>query len=181
MGNYMACASNPNKEVHPASSISSNKLKVVFPNGTVEEFQTPVLVAELMLENPLCFVCSKPNSSNVASKAAAMPADARLELGQLYFLLPARALHSGNQSPSSYGASFDKLNTVQKIVSEPENLNEAKLNSMEKCDQSSLSRSDDAGFISLQLQVAYQTYLIARNNPWKPRLETIGETGVYIQ
>ncbi|KAJ7569831.1 hypothetical protein O6H91_01G096600 [Diphasiastrum complanatum] len=174
MGNYMACASNPNKEVHPASSISSNKLKVVFPNGTVEEFQTPMLVAELMLENPLCFVCNKPNSSNVASKAAAMPADARLELGQLYFLLP-------EQSPSSYGASFDKLNTVQKIVSEPENLTDAQLNSMEKCDQSSLSRGDDAGFINSQLQMAYQTYLIARNNPWRPRLEAIGETGVYIQ
>ncbi|KAJ7569838.1 hypothetical protein O6H91_01G097200 [Diphasiastrum complanatum] len=132
-----------------------------------------------MLENPLYFVCSKPNSSNVTTKA--MPADARLEFGQLYFLLPTRALHSGNQSPSSYGASFDKLNSVQKIVSKPENSKETKRNSMEKSDQSSLSRSDDAGFINLQLQAAYQTYLIARNNPWKPRLETVGETDVYIQ
>ncbi|KAJ7569832.1 hypothetical protein O6H91_01G097300 [Diphasiastrum complanatum] len=181
MGNYMECVSNPNKKVHAVSNISSNKVKVVIPNGTVQEFQTPVLVAELMLEYPLYFVYSKPSSSNVTSKAAAMPADARLVLGQLYFLLPARAFHSGNQSPSSYGASFDKLNSNQNIVSEPENSKDTKLTSMEKSHQSSLSRSDDAGFINLQLQMAYQTNLIARNNPWKPRLETIGETGVYIQ
>ncbi|KAJ7569846.1 hypothetical protein O6H91_01G097600 [Diphasiastrum complanatum] len=191
MGNYMACASYPNTQVHAASSIWSNKVKVVLPNGTVEEFQTPMLVAELMLENPLCFV-SKSNSSNVTPKPAAMPADARLELGQLYFLLPARALQSRNRSPCSYGASFEKFNSLQKTGSRPENPKETKLQQqrltlesllhlMDESDESSLPGSDDACVISLELQMAYHKYLVTRNKMWKPKLETIGETCVHAQ
>ncbi|KAJ7569847.1 hypothetical protein O6H91_01G097700 [Diphasiastrum complanatum] len=198
MGNYMACVSSPNKKVHAASDISSSKVKVVFPNGTVEEFQTPMLVAELMLENPLYFVYSKPNTSNMTRKAAAMPAEARLELGQLYFLLPAPVLQSVNQIPCSYGASFDKPNSVHTFVSRPEDSNDMKqqqlagkqvrlrcgslLNVMEIRDLSSLPRRNDVSFINFQVQMSYQRYLITRKYKlWKPSLETIAESGVNIQ
>ncbi|KAJ7569813.1 hypothetical protein O6H91_01G095700 [Diphasiastrum complanatum] len=198
MGNYMVCASNPNTNIQAPkdNSNSSNRVKVVLPNGTVDEFQTPLFVAELMLENPLCFVFES-NSSDVPCRAAAMPADASLELGQLYFLLPAHALQSRNHIPCSYGTSFDRYTSVQEIVSTPENLEQTKqheiagkqvkltleswLNLIEKSDESSLPGSNDACFINLQLQMAYQRYLIMRNKLWKPKLESIGETGLHIQ
>ncbi|GLJ09141.1 hypothetical protein SUGI_0102530 [Cryptomeria japonica] len=80
MGNYMSC-------------VSSQTVKVILQNGSVQEFKRSVKAAELMLENSQQFV-SHASCVKAGKRAAALVADEELQMGQLYLMLPMHKLNS---------------------------------------------------------------------------------------
>ncbi|VFQ67877.1 unnamed protein product [Cuscuta campestris] len=60
---------------------------VVNENGEVQERRRPVKAADVLSENPNCFL-SNSESMSVDSEIPQVRGDEDLEIGQLYFLLP---------------------------------------------------------------------------------------------
>ena len=73
--------------------VSSRAVKVVFVDGRVEEYTRPVNAAQLMLENPIQFVCDSVDLK-VGHRIPGLAADEELEPRGLYFLLPMNMLYS---------------------------------------------------------------------------------------
>ncbi|RWR85580.1 hypothetical protein CKAN_01445100 [Cinnamomum micranthum f. kanehirae] len=73
--------------------VSSRAVKVVFVDGRVEEYTRPVNAAELMLENPIQFVCDSVDLK-VGHRIPGLAADEELEPRRLYFLLPINMLYA---------------------------------------------------------------------------------------
>lgn len=62
-------------------------------NGGLQEFRRPVKVADVLSENPNCFL-SNSEAMNVDSAMPQVAGDDDLQLGQLYFLLPVSMSHA---------------------------------------------------------------------------------------
>ncbi|KAJ7539007.1 hypothetical protein O6H91_11G072700 [Diphasiastrum complanatum] len=196
MGNYMACTSILNSEISGA--------KVVYPNGKVEEFHTPVVVAELMLENPQHFVWE---SSSVSAKqrAPALPADAKLEVGQLYYLLPSSSmtsagliLSSKQDSTSRQDQAIRKLKVGEILdlrgpsesqgLSEPFEIEQKGLVTQVTVSTqyvAELMMQDCSSFLERdlcsdysELQMALRRHVMSKTYSWKPKLETVEEWGL---
>ncbi|KAK6941076.1 PADRE domain [Dillenia turbinata] len=61
--------------------------KVILFDGSVQEFDKPITVAELMLEHPQQVVVEF-NSAISGTKPIPLPADKKLETGKVYVMLP---------------------------------------------------------------------------------------------
>ncbi|CAH9126153.1 unnamed protein product [Cuscuta epithymum] len=66
---------------------------VVHENGELLECRRPVKAADVLSENPNCFL-SNSESMSVDSEIPKVSKDEDLEIGQLYFLLPISKSHS---------------------------------------------------------------------------------------
>ncbi|XP_042502290.1 uncharacterized protein LOC122079682 [Macadamia integrifolia] len=84
MGNSTSCA---------PTIISGGAVKVLFSDGRLEVYTRPIKAAELMLENPRQFVCNS-NDLKVGHRILGLAADEELEKRQLYFILPMDLLYS---------------------------------------------------------------------------------------
>ncbi|KAJ7538992.1 hypothetical protein O6H91_11G072000 [Diphasiastrum complanatum] len=201
MGNYMACATMPNTQLSGMSRLPSNTVRVMYPNGIVEEFRTPVVVAELMLENPQHFVWES-SSVNTKQRAPALPADAKLEVGQLYYLLPSSAVRSaGLDLSSKQDCTFQKQKSIQKMslgeTLDLRNLSKAQRTTepfeieqkgsvthvtvspqylpefmVQNC---SNALEGDSCSDNSELQMAYRRHVMSKTYSWKPKLETVEE------
>ncbi|CAK9237198.1 unnamed protein product [Sphagnum troendelagicum] len=97
MGN--AIVKRTSKRARAAASMQQSMVsaKVMMIDGSVAEFKEPITVAELMMEYPQHLVChssamqhqQQAKSKQQLQMKAALPADVQLELGRLYYLLPA--------------------------------------------------------------------------------------------
>ncbi|ERN16757.1 hypothetical protein AMTR_s00057p00042470 [Amborella trichopoda] len=78
MGNYISLGSS--------SGLAG---KIVFPDGTLQRLETPVTIAELMLENPNHFVIELgPDVSQ--NRLVPLPADHKATPNKAYLVLPMR-------------------------------------------------------------------------------------------
>jgi hypothetical protein len=111
-----------------ANSIASGCARVVMIDGSFTEFKEPITVAELMMDYPQHLVChssavintqqqqqSSKSRSPRLQKKAALPADVQLELGRLYYLLPASQFQGPlvaglAHASSGAAAAHEKLN-----------------------------------------------------------------------
>nr|GMD08693.1 Mitochondrial fission regulator like [Ipomoea batatas] len=66
---------------------------VVNMNGALQEFRRPVKAADVLSDNPNCFL-SNSEAMNVNSAMPQVAGDEDLQLGQLYFLLPVSMSHA---------------------------------------------------------------------------------------
>ncbi|XP_031132036.1 uncharacterized protein LOC116033435 [Ipomoea triloba] len=66
---------------------------VVNMNGALQEFRRPVKAADVLSDNPNCFL-SNSEAMNVDSAMPQVAGDQDLQLGQLYFLLPVSMSHA---------------------------------------------------------------------------------------
>ncbi|XP_052192213.1 uncharacterized protein LOC127801289 [Diospyros lotus] len=60
---------------------------VIFPDGALQEFSSPVKVADVLRWNPECFVCNS-DEMEFEEPVSAVGVDEELQAGQLYFVLP---------------------------------------------------------------------------------------------
>ncbi|GFZ04545.1 hypothetical protein Acr_17g0001170 [Actinidia rufa] len=63
--------------------------KVILPDGTVQEYDQTLTVAELMLEHPQQVVVEFESTVNV-KRLSPLPADKKLEKGKVYLMMPKR-------------------------------------------------------------------------------------------
>ncbi|XXG83800.1 hypothetical protein AAC387_Pa10g1475 [Persea americana] len=87
MGNTTSCAPCT------PSFISIGVVKVLFMDGTVEEYTRPVNAGELMLENPRNFVCDA-SDLKVGHRIPGLTAYEDLLPRRLYLLLPTDMIYS---------------------------------------------------------------------------------------
>jgi len=66
--------------------------KVILSDGTLTEFGEQIKAEEIILQNPEHFLCDS-DSMYVDRYMVAVNPEEKLEMGQLYFLLPLRKLH----------------------------------------------------------------------------------------
>ncbi|XP_077250806.1 uncharacterized protein LOC143890127 [Tasmannia lanceolata] len=64
--------------------------KIILPDNTVHIFESPVSVAELMLEHPKHFVVEF-QSLEAGNRPAPLPADKKLETKKIYLMLPMKS------------------------------------------------------------------------------------------
>ncbi|KAE9618828.1 hypothetical protein Lal_00047082 [Lupinus albus] len=68
-------------------SLCPATVKIVFYDGSVQEFEQPVTVAELMLEHPQQVVVEFHSAMN-QKRPTPLPADKKLEMNKVYVMLP---------------------------------------------------------------------------------------------
>jgi hypothetical protein len=97
MGNAIVKRTSKRARAAALMQQSMMSAKVMMMDGSVAEFKEPITVAELMMEYPQHLVChssamqhqQQTKSKQQLQMKAALPADVQLELGRLYYLLPA--------------------------------------------------------------------------------------------
>jgi hypothetical protein len=97
MGNAIVKRTSKRARAAALMQQSMMSAKVMMMDGSVAEFKEPITVAELMMEYPQHLVChssamqhqQQAKSKQQLQMKAALPADVQLELGRLYYLLPA--------------------------------------------------------------------------------------------
>ncbi|CAK9198745.1 unnamed protein product, partial [Sphagnum troendelagicum] len=168
-----------------ANSIASSCARVVMIDGSFTEFKEPITVAELMMDYPQHLVChssavmdmqqqqqSSKSRSPRLHKKAALPADVHLELGRLYYLLPA----SQFQGPLVAGlahASSGAVAAHQKL-----NRSSTGVDAKKKPSKEDASSTATLARTSTAQQAASGSALSSNSSSsWKPRLETIQEVG----
>lgn len=98
-----SCLSSPSK----AKTAPNNNVRIVHLNGLVEDFDHPVFVNQLITSKPpKHFICTPAQLLSPFSMPLNL--DAKLELGQLYFLLPVSTLQP-DVSPVSLVTLVKKL------------------------------------------------------------------------
>ncbi|XP_052209144.1 uncharacterized protein LOC127812677 [Diospyros lotus] len=76
-----------NNVSHRLSSATTGK--VILSDGSVHEYDKPLIAAELMLEHPQQVVVEFDSAVNRAGKRLApLPADMKLEMGRVYLMVP---------------------------------------------------------------------------------------------
>ncbi|XP_010557967.1 PREDICTED: uncharacterized protein LOC104826784 [Tarenaya hassleriana] len=61
--------------------------KLILPDGTLQEFSSPVKVWQILQKNPTCFVCNS-DEMDFDDAVSAVNGSEDLRPGQLYFVLP---------------------------------------------------------------------------------------------
>ncbi|CAL5377248.1 unnamed protein product [Camellia sinensis] len=70
-----------------STSVVTTTAKLVFLDGALQEFSSPVKVSHVLQKNPACFVCDS-DDMYFDDFVSAMDGEEELRLGQLYFALP---------------------------------------------------------------------------------------------
>ncbi|KAL7236708.1 hypothetical protein ACSBR1_019919 [Camellia fascicularis] len=70
-----------------STSVVTTTAKLVFLDGALQEFSSPVKVSHVLQKNPACFVCDS-DDMYFDDFISAMGGEEELRLGQLYFALP---------------------------------------------------------------------------------------------
>ncbi|XAR61400.1 hypothetical protein NMG60_11035092 [Bertholletia excelsa] len=74
---------------HVSLSASTSTGRVIFSDGTVQEYSDPLTAAELMLDHPQQVVVEF-NAAMAEKRPSPLPADKKLEVGKVYVMLPMR-------------------------------------------------------------------------------------------
>ncbi|KAL2633691.1 hypothetical protein R1flu_005170 [Riccia fluitans] len=185
MGNFASCVS---------PDMAKLSVKVVLPDGKVQEYRRSVVVAELMMEHPNYFVIHSSSLTNI-NKKSMLSAELELEAGRLYYLLPYDKFQ-GVLSPETNDAPDNKparaVNAIQQLA-------QAKFEMQQKQNSLITTRlivkgedlnhliSADVGIgggrrspptishSSPDLRELYSNQHLMKSNSWKPKLETIRE------
>ncbi|KAJ7567260.1 hypothetical protein O6H91_02G139400 [Diphasiastrum complanatum] len=194
MGACMSCAASSNG--------SEKTIKVMQIDGTVREFPSPVVVAELMLDHPQHYVCHC-NSSHKLRVPAALPADVQLEVGQVYYLIPCLSLKSGadslfklknsssaqimnakaKRSFRSLGGILELLKIKQKTSISPMVLSTESTSKSFSKETHEAPRVTEGGIwdADLEEEISNRLRMMSRSRSWRPKLQTIEEMGFPIR
>ncbi|KAG6553302.1 hypothetical protein Mapa_005036 [Marchantia paleacea] len=182
MGNFASCVS---------PDVSKLSVKVVHPDGKMEEFRRSVVVAELMMEHPNHFVCHSSALTNI-NKKSMLSAEIELEAGRLYYLLPydkfqgiltpevtdapgnkpARAVNAIQQLAQ---AKFEIQNKANSMVTRVTIKGDDLSHLLSEVGKAAGRRTPLVSYSSPDLRSLYTNQLLTRSNSWKPMLETIQE------
>ncbi|KAK4769272.1 hypothetical protein SAY86_027422 [Trapa natans] len=100
-----SCISSSSKS--PLQDLPPNKVRIVHLDGLVEDFNHPVFVDQLITSKPpKHFICMPAQLLSSFSQPMAM--NSKLEMGQLYFLLPFSTLQA-DISPVNLASLVKKL------------------------------------------------------------------------
>ena len=105
MGNFFACSS-----LSAPKGKHSRAVKVILPNGEIQNFYEPIKAAELMLETPNCFLVNS-QSLHIGRRFSALNADEDLEIANSYVMFPMKRLNSVITA-ADVGALFLAANRV---------------------------------------------------------------------
>lgn len=75
-----------------SSAIECQTARIIFSDGTLNEFGKNVKAEKIIVQNPGHFLCDS-DTLFVDRYMVAVDSDEELKMGQLYFLLPLRKLH----------------------------------------------------------------------------------------
>ncbi|KAK7284588.1 hypothetical protein RJT34_19337 [Clitoria ternatea] len=84
--------------------------KIVYWDGSVQEFDQPITVAELMLENPQQVVVDFHSAMN-HKRPCPLPADQKLDMNKTYLMLPVKPGKPVGLSSEESGRIFLMLNS----------------------------------------------------------------------
>ncbi|KAM0945905.1 hypothetical protein DsansV1_C09g0089151 [Dioscorea sansibarensis] len=87
MGNYISCT------LTTSLGTQSKGPKVIFPDGTLKQLQSPTNAAELMFENPNHFLVNS-RSMEVGRRFSPLAADEDLESANVYVMFPMKRLNA---------------------------------------------------------------------------------------
>ncbi|KAJ7979419.1 DUF4228 domain-containing protein [Quillaja saponaria] len=153
------------------SSSTFNNILVVHLNGYVEYFDYPVSVSQVTGTPPKHFVCTPAQLLSTSSKP--LKADAQLQLGQIYFMLPFSTLQA-DVSQLDLVTLARKLNAIAKTSrckanSSGTSPSSSKHGSSPVSPARSPSRFMKESFVTLGGQRS------CKAQSWKPFLDTIRE------
>ena len=98
--------------------------KVILLDGTIKEFEHPIIVAEMMLECPQQVVVDLNSSSNNTQKRLSpLPADKVLEVGRIYLMVPIRRGKPAHLSPQEAHHILLRVNSMLRSKSLVNNSN----------------------------------------------------------
>ncbi|XVF47665.1 hypothetical protein PTKIN_Ptkin03bG0128300 [Pterospermum kingtungense] len=146
-----------------SSSRVENIIRVVHLNGSVQNFEYPVTVSEVIGRSPKLLLCTPSQLISNCSKGL-LP-DTVLETGHIYFLLPYSALQS-DVSPVDLASIARKLTAKAKSTkckAESSPVWKSPARSPNQISQ------PDSGLMPCGAQ------RFSRVRPWKPILDTIRE------
>ncbi|KAJ6686693.1 AGAA.5 [Salix purpurea] len=183
MGNFIA---------YHSSSNSAGTGRVILSDGRVFEFDTPLTVAELMLEYPQQVVVEF-RSDLTGKRPAPLPADNKLDLKKVYLMLPKKrgkpaslsseearhVLLSANSvlrsrsllSSSRYFPLFSRIcpaGNGEVIITPKKELHVEEKPFMEKYDSDELTEIFES-------RPEYLSRQLSGKGTWKPSLDTIKE------
>ncbi|KAF3790645.1 hypothetical protein EJ110_NYTH16082 [Nymphaea thermarum] len=142
-------------------------IRVVHLNGRVEEFTTSVKAGDVMRANPKHVLRRRTSDDGVVHRIVVLPADAELQRGKIYFLVPVRT--SSTPEPKSGSASHHHHHRKKKqefstVSSKP---NPSKSQQLVSDRYLSDILSENAGMSGDQRR--------GRVGVWRPRLTSISE------
>ncbi|KAM1207762.1 hypothetical protein COP2_008560 [Malus domestica] len=171
--------------------------KVILSNGSVHEFNHPITVAELMLENPQRVVVEF-SSAVPEKRATPLPADMQLDLKKVYLMLPMKrgkpvplsseeircVLLSANLVLQSRSPRFLPLFSRICLAGDPGQAfvlpNKDREYSMERTSSKVMSRYVPEFDLpeDLDSRPNYLSRQLSGKGTWKPNLDTIKEKKV---
>ncbi|KAL3694047.1 hypothetical protein R1sor_007698 [Riccia sorocarpa] len=183
MGNFASCVT---------PDMGKLSVKVVQPDGKVQEYRRSVVVAELMMEHPNHFVIHSSSLTNI-NKKSMLSAEIELESGRLYYLLPYDKFQ-GILAPETNEAPGNKparaVNALQQLaqakfeIQQKQSLENPMLTTRVPGKGEDFLMSADTGVgggrrsstgSNPNLRELYSTQHLMKTNSWKPKLETIRE------
>jgi len=160
-----------------AEVVSPHAIRVVHLNGQLDEFPAPVSVKRVLQNHPRHFICCSRDLSIVNCRP--LQSDEDLRLGELYFLLPLSAIESDLSAEHLVALAAKLFAAARKEVSKAA---QRRRSADSTCDlpeeggcsmyQKILRSCDDP-----ELKMAFKEHLISKSRSWRPRLNTIQETG----
>lgn len=169
----------------PSHCVGGNpRVRVVLSDGTVEDFEKPITVAELMMDYPQHFVCQSISTQSASlQKKSILPAIVELEPGRVYYLLPSSKF-SGALSPPKTNPAHAEEEDVHKFdLTNWKGRPVAGLITRDDIGVGADSEDKDDSAVSFSTPDLRSMYSsgsqagLLRCNSWKPRLETIHEVG----
>ncbi|XP_058083115.1 uncharacterized protein LOC131231049 [Magnolia sinica] len=167
--------------------------KVILPDGSVHEFDSPLTVAELMLDHPQHFV-AEFRSIVAGNKPAPLPADQTLKLEKVYVMVPQKGGRAVALSADETRRILSKASSVLRFGWFPSQVRilpllrwmcpvsvrkgeefvlDKKAGPVENAERSGGRQSLTDG---IEGRVEYLNRQIS-GKAWKPTLDTIKETG----
>ncbi|GKV16705.1 hypothetical protein SLEP1_g27307 [Rubroshorea leprosula] len=174
MGNYVSCT------LSTPLGKSSKSIKVVLPDGEIQQLSAPTKAAELMLETPNFFLVNS-RSLKIGHRFSPLSADEDLEFDNVYVMFPMKRVNS-TVTAADMGALFLAANSASKrglggkvrILPESGDVCHDKNESVEVNAVPKLNLDDIEDFSAPEFM-----HRLSLSRSKKPLLDTIAEEPIY--
>lgn len=158
-------------------AVSPDAVRIVHLNGQLDEFPAPVTVKRVLQNHPNQFICWSRDLFAVNCRP--LQPEEELLLGELYFLLPLSILNSDLSVKNLVALAARLYATARKEASRAA---QRRRSTDSTCDLpgEDLSSTNEKFLRSCddpELKMAFREHLISKSRSWRPRLDTIQETG----